>query len=68
MAYIAAAKPEDVVGAGHSDGEYSLFIDVDDENTGVDESPNPVQTLRMRYDAWKAGGGLASLGLQPGEE
>ena len=68
VAYIAAAKPEDMVGAGHSDGEYSLFIDVDDENTGVDESPNPVQTLRMRYDAWKAGGGLASLGLQPGVE
>jgi hypothetical protein len=63
VAYIAAARPEDPIGEGHSDGEYSLFIDVDDENTQAGESPNPVATLRMRYDAWKAGGGLAALGL-----
>lgn len=63
VAYIAAARPEDPIGEGHSDGEYSLFIDVDDENTTASESPNPVATLRMRYDAWKAGGGLAALGL-----
>lgn len=63
VAYIAAAKPEDPIGEGHSDGDYSLWIDVDDENTAVDESPNPVETLRMRYDAWKAGGGESDLGL-----
>ena len=63
VAYIAAARPEDPIGEGHSDGEYSLFIDVDDENTQAHESPNPVATLRMRYDEWKAGGGLAELGL-----
>ncbi len=66
VAYIAAAKPEDPIGQGHSDGEYSLFIDVDDENTRPNESPNPVETLRMRYDAWRAGGCLAQLGLQGG--
>ena len=64
VAYIAAAKPEDSIGDGHSDGEYSLFIDVDDENTLPSESANPVTTLRMRYDAWKAGGGLTDLGLE----
>ncbi len=63
VAYIAAAKPEDAIGEGHSDGNYSLFIDVDDENTLRSENPSPVVTLRMRYDAWKAGGGLADLGL-----
>lgn len=63
VAYIAAAKPEDAIGEGHSDGDYALWIDVDDENTQVDESPNPVQTLRMRYDAWKQSGGEAALGL-----
>lgn len=63
VAYVAAARPEDPMGEGHSDGEYSLFIDVDDENTRANESPNPVATLRMRYDEWKAGGGLATLGL-----
>jgi len=64
VAYIAAARPEDPVGEGHSDGEYSLFIDVDDENTTPDESASPVATLRMRFDAWKAGGGLERLGAQ----
>ncbi len=63
VAYIAAAKPEDMVGEGHSDGSYTLFIDVDDENTAAHEDPSPVATLRMRYDAWKAGGGMATLGL-----
>lgn len=64
VAYIAAAKPEDPIGTGHSDGDYSLFIDVDDENTLPTESANPVATLRMRYEAWKAAGGLAELGLR----
>lgn len=63
VAYIAAARPEDPIGEGHSDGDYTLFIDVDDENTAMDESPNPVETLRMRYDAWAAEGGLQTLGL-----
>ena len=63
VAYVAAAKADDPVGSGHSDGDYSLFIDVDDENTADDESANPVETLRMRYDAWKAAGGLEALGL-----
>lgn len=64
VAYIAAALPEDPIGEGHSDGEYSLFIDVDDENTSATESASPVSTLRIRYDAWKAGGGLERLGLK----
>lgn len=63
VAYIAAARPEDSVGQGHSDGEYSLFLDVDDENTRAYESASPVETLRMRFDAWKEGGGLERLGL-----
>lgn len=66
VAYIAAATREDPVGPGHSDGDYTLFLDVDDENTTAAESPNPVATLRMRYDAWKAGGGMATLGLPDG--
>ncbi len=63
VAYIAAAIPGDPIGEGHSDGNYSLFIDVDDQNITTSESANPVETLRMRYDAWKAGGGLGTLGL-----
>ena len=63
VAYIAAAKPEDETGDSHSGGDYSLFIDVDDENTEATENSSPVATLRMRFDAWKAGGGLGTLGL-----
>ena len=63
VAYIAAAKPEDGTGDSHSGGDYSLFIDVDDENTQAAEDGSPVATLRMRFDAWKAGGGLGTLGL-----
>lgn len=63
VAYIAAAKPEDTIGEGHSDGDYSLWIDVDDENIETTESPNPVETLRMRFDDWKNRGGEAALGL-----
>jgi uncharacterized Ntn-hydrolase superfamily protein len=66
VAYIAAAKTDDSMGEAHSSGEYSLFIDVDDENTQADESSNPVATLRMRFDAWKATGGLGALGLGTG--
>ncbi len=66
VAYIAAAKADDPMGEAHSSGEYSLFIDVDDENTQADESSNPVATLRMRFDAWKATGGLGALGLGTG--
>ena len=66
VAYIAAAKPEDAPGEGlegHSNGDYALWIDVDDENTTAAESPNPVTTLQMRFEAWKQGGGEAALGL-----
>lgn len=63
VAYIAAARREDPTGGSHSGGDYSLFIDVDDENTGADENASPVGTLRLRYDAWKAEGGLDLLGL-----
>ncbi len=63
VAYVTAAKADDPIGSGHSDGAYSLFLDVDDENTAANESANPVETLRMRYDEWKAEGGLEALGL-----
>ncbi|MDT8370176.1 MAG: DUF1028 domain-containing protein [Longimicrobiales bacterium] len=66
VAYIAAAKPEDAIGEGHSDGDYSLWIDVTDENTLPSESPDPVATLRMRFDAWKASGGADALGVTGG--
>lgn len=56
VAYIAAADPTDPEGESYNDGDWFLFIDVDDENILLTEDANPVATLRLRYDAWKAGG------------
>lgn len=58
VAYILAADREDPEGASFNDGEYAMFIDVTDENIQPHENGNPVITLRMRYDSWKAGNGL----------
>lgn len=54
VAYLLVANADDVEGESFNDGEYSLFIDVTDENIQPDENANPVRTLRMRYERWKA--------------
>ncbi len=54
VAYVLAAEPDDTEGDSFNDGAYHLFIDVTDRNIEPDENANPVITLRMRYDAWKA--------------
>lgn len=56
VAYLLVANPDDPEGESFNDGRYSLFIDVTDENIQPDENANPVKTLRMRYDRWKAAG------------
>lgn len=56
VAYLLAAEAADPEGDSFNDGAYSLFIDVTDENIQPGEDANPVATLRMRYDRWKAGG------------
>lgn len=55
VAYLLVADADDPEGESFNDGEYSLFIDVTDENIEPHENANPVKTLRMRYDRWKAG-------------
>lgn len=57
VAYILAADPGNPAGESFNDGDYSLYIDVHDQNIRPDENANPVKTLRMRYDRWKAGSG-----------
>ena len=54
VAYILVADADDPEGESFNDGEYSLYIDVTDENIQEGENANPVRTLRMRYDRWKA--------------
>ena len=55
VAYLLAADPNDPEGDSHNDGEWSLYLNVTDLNLRPGENANPVTTLRMRYDAWKAG-------------
>ncbi len=54
VAYLLVANADDGEGESFNDGDYSLFIDVTDENIQPDENANPVRTLRMRYERWKA--------------
>ena len=56
VAYILAADRNDAEGVSFNDGDYRMFIDVTDQNIQPNENANPVITLRMRYDAWKARG------------
>ena len=55
MAYLIVAMADDPVGESYNDGEYAVFLDVTDENIRAEEDASPVRTLRMRYEAWKAG-------------
>jgi hypothetical protein len=54
VAYLLGADSTTASGSSFNDGLYPLYLDVTDENTRADEDPNPVRTLRLRYDAWKA--------------
>jgi len=57
VAYLLAAERTDREGESFNDGDYYLYLDVTDQNIQPDENANPVITLRMRYDAWKAENG-----------
>ncbi len=57
VAYILAADPDDPDGDSFNDGDYFLYLNVTDQNIRSDENANPVRTLRMRYDRWKASAG-----------
>ena len=54
VAYLLVAEADDPPGESYNDGDWSLFIDVTDENIAPDENANPVITLRQRYEAQKA--------------
>jgi uncharacterized Ntn-hydrolase superfamily protein len=53
IAYILLAEKTDTNKTLFSDGDYAMFINVNESNITADEDANPVKTLRMRYDAWK---------------
>lgn len=53
VAYLVAADATSREGTSFNDGAYALYLNVTDENTRADEDPNPVRTLRKRYDTWK---------------
>ena len=55
VAYILKAEKTDANGESFNDGRYALYISVTDRDITPKEDANPVKTLRMRYDKWKAG-------------
>ena len=57
VAYILAADRDDPEGESFNDGNYFMYLNVTDDNITAGENANPVITLRMRYDRWKAEGG-----------
>ena len=69
VAYLLVADPDDPSGDSYNDGDYHLYLNVTDQNLRPGEDANPVKTLRMRYDAWRAGaidaGGRGASGLAP---
>ncbi len=54
VAYMLAADRDDPEGESFNDGDYAVYINVTDQNIVAGENANPVMTLRMRYDRWKA--------------
>jgi uncharacterized Ntn-hydrolase superfamily protein len=54
VAYILLAESTDANPASFNDGDYKMFINVTEQNIQASEDANPVKTLRMRYDKWKA--------------
>jgi len=54
VAYILKADRDNTPGTSFNDGQYSMVIAVTDQDIQPAENANPVKTLRLRYDAWKA--------------
>ncbi len=54
VAYLLAADPDNKEGESFNDGDYSLYLNVTDENIRPYENANPVITLRKWYDALPA--------------
>jgi uncharacterized Ntn-hydrolase superfamily protein len=60
IAYILMAESTDRTGTSHNDGQYAMYLTVaQPEFPGPNaikpgENLNPVKTLRLRYDAWRA--------------
>jgi uncharacterized Ntn-hydrolase superfamily protein len=53
VAYILRADAADKSGASFNDGQYAMYVAVTNDDITAGENPNPVKTLRLRYDAWK---------------
>jgi uncharacterized Ntn-hydrolase superfamily protein len=53
VAYILGAGAADRNGSAFNDGQYTMYVAVTNDDIQPAENPNPVKTLRLRYDAWK---------------
>jgi uncharacterized Ntn-hydrolase superfamily protein len=53
VAYILRAEKNDSNKQSYNDGRYAMYLSVTDDDITSTENPNPVKTLRLRYEAWK---------------
>ena len=53
VAYILRADATDQNGTSFNDGRYAMYVAVTNDDITAAEDPNPVKTLRLRYEAWK---------------
>ena len=53
VAYILRADASDQNGSSFNDGQYAMYVSVTNDDITAAENPNPVTTLRLRYEAWK---------------
>ena len=57
VAYILMAESSNTVGDSYNNGRYTMYVTATNADIQPSENANPVRTLRMRYDAWKASSG-----------
>lgn len=53
VAYILRAAAADTSGASFNDGRYAMYVAVTNDDITAAEDPNPIRTLRLRYELWK---------------
>ena len=57
VAYILMAESSNTVGDSYNNGRYTMYVTATNADIQPNENANPVRTLRMRYEAWKASSG-----------
>ncbi|MDP1569724.1 MAG: DUF1028 domain-containing protein [Vicinamibacterales bacterium] len=57
VAYILMAESSNTVGDSYNNGRYTMYVTASNADIQGHENANPVKTLRIRYDQWRASSG-----------